>query len=705
MASRIISKLSTLDAARTVFFIIVGLAIKQSLGLLGHTWPSKDLPDAPAQWDIWTRAFIGLGYLCTVIRFSHGVTLLYGYEKERIESSSLPSASKVSMLSLFLVLLAIPLLLMADNIGQLESYIFWTAVMLGVDLLYIWQSNVVRMPLRRLRKLRSNTEGGTAPRAALWWMLTDVLLLIICGLFYIRTPLGDVLSQSPSARHLIFAGWLILITVMDYLRNRHFYFGGKGDQRKQKFVFVCSPLRADTELAYRENITRAQFYCLKLMKWRGWRAKKITPFASHAFFTYFLNDDVPEDRALGRECAIAYLSACDAVYAYAPLVDVPDAAERGKTVKKYRLSHGMEHEVKEAKRFGLEIKYLREIRELTGPDTWSRPPGWRKITFALEPKPRKTSENYFRGAEQRKKVYVCTRFRGPGFDEKLWQEKREILQRNTSIALWHCHELVRDVDEAVAPFAPQAFYPYFWDIKKGTGVDEDVDKEGKWKEWFDRSIEVLKVCDAVYVYTTDGMPPMDVFDPNKPTAGVLDPKQPASDNSSDGVRLVVKTAKRLGLEIQFRKELPLPSEDKKLEKPLNEARRKLQKAVERLVELYDAAQTAAALAGEQRRSADQLSAEAERPQPGAEGAEVVAGDGQVSDEALAGRVAESRRNAEAQARRAEQAKNVEAAYRLAAIRKGTAERLARKAQEAEAKVQEAQEELTKLTWSPAVPYF
>ena len=580
MAVKIISKISTLDAARGIFLLVVGFSIKQSLGLFGHTWPSKDIQDAPREWDIWTRAFIGLGYLFTVFRFTHGVAMLHGHEKRRIENSSLPSASNVSMLSLFLVLLAIPLFLMADNIGRLEWYAGCAVALLVVDFLYVWQSNVVRYPLRRFRRigfrLWSDTENGYAPRAALWWMTSDLLLLVVCFFFIFSSPLGDTINLSPAALHMLFAAWLILFTSIDYYFNWDFYFGGRDDRRQQKFVFVCSPLRAEGD-AYKANINRAQLYCRKLMEWRSWRGRKITPFASHAFFTYFLNDEVPADRALGRECAIAYLAACDAVYAYAPQVEVDHPNEPGKKVLKYRLSHGMQHEVDEAKRFGLEIRYLAEGKDVTGQNTWE-PPGWDKITYACEPREKKPSENYFRGAEERKRVYVCTRFRGPGFREKTLQEKRALLRKNTSLALWHCHELARDVDEAVAPFAPQAFYPYFWNFTTG----EDID-EAKWKEWFDRSIEVLKVCDAVYVYTTDGMPPTDLVDPDNPE----------SDNGSTGVRLVTKTAKKLGLEIQFRKELSLPTEEQeRAEKEAAEAQAEADAAK---TALENAEKTAAAL--------------------------------------------------------------------------------------------------------------
>lgn len=686
MAGRITSKISTLDAARTIFFIVVGLAVKQSLGLFGHTWPSRDHADAPPDWSFWVRAFICLGYLCTVIRFSHGVTLLYGYEKERIENPSLPSATKVSELSLFLALLAIPLFLMADNIGDLQAYVICTGCMLAVDLLYIWRSEVVRAPLGRLRKLKKDTEKGTGPRAALWWMVSDLLLIAICAAFLIRTPAGAVFDAYPPAPYLLFSGWLILFTVLDYRVNWDFYFGGRDDQRKQKFVFVCSPLRAEKEEVLRANINRAQLHCLNLMKRTARRGQKITPFASHAFFTYFLNDNVPEDRALGRECAIAYLSACDAVYAYAP--KAPE--EPGKSGPRYILTHGMGHEVNEARRFGLEIKYLAETMDQNTPDGW-RPPDWGKITYAQKPKGRKRSESYFRGAEQRKKVYVCTRFRGPSSEaKKSWSEQKATLKKNTSLALWHCHELARDVDEAVAPFAPQAFYPYFWKFTNEGGIDE-----AKRKEWFDRSIEVLKVCDAVYVYTSDGMPPTDGGDPGKPE----------NDNASDGMREVVQTAKKLGLEIQFRKELCLPSEDEELKKLLEGAKEKLRSAETDLAALRLMAGDAEVAAAEARRDAEGQAAEMAKPPSGARGNGAAAGVGEAAAGTLAAKVEETKMDAALQALKAEEAARVAAAFKFAEEAQAEADRLAREVQEAEEKVKAEEEEVKKLTWEPAVPDF
>jgi hypothetical protein len=690
MAGRIISKVSTLDAARTIFFIVVGLAIKQSLGLFGHTWPSRELSDAPPEWGLLVRVIICLGYLCTVIRYSHGVTLLYGHEKERIENQRLPSASKVSALSLFLVLLAIPFFLMADNIGNLRAYVICTGCMLAIDLLYIWRSEIVRAPLRRLRlqrirQRRSDTERGTGPHAALWWMASDVMLIGVCIAFLIRTPLGSALDPYPAAPYLLFSGWLILFTVLDYYHNWDFYFGGRDDRRQQKFVFVCSPLRAEKEEVIGANINRAQLYCLNLMKRTAWRGQKITPFASHAFFTYFLNDNVPEDRALARECAVAYLSACDAIYAYAPQV----ADEPGKPSPRYKLSAGMAHEVDEAKRFGLEIKYLAETMDQNTPEGW-QPPRWNKITYAQKLTVRKRSENYFRSAEQRKKVYVCTRFRGPQSKPgKDWEAQKKTLRDNTSLALWHCHELARDVDEAVAPFAPQAFYPYFWKFTNESGI-----VKAQFDEWFERSIEVLKVCDAVYVYTTDGMPPTDTFDP----------AEPESDNASEGMRRVVRTAKSLGLEIQYRKELCLPAEDEEIKELIDEAGKKLRLAQENLDDLRRRVRGAKADAEEAQARAEELANDMPPRPPG------VGGNGARAEAARAGgrtvkEVVEDPPESADQQAWDEKAALLAEAVRRARKAREEAARLAVEVLEAEAKVSAAKEEVAKCTWSPALPEF
>jgi hypothetical protein len=71
------------------------------------------------------------------------------------------------------------------------------------------------------------------------------------------------------------------------------------------------------------------------------------------------------------------------------------------------------------------------------------------------------------------------------------------------LALYYCYKLTKgDAEhEPEAAFAPQAYYAYFWDILSA------AEEEGpRWEAFFERALDLVKVCDAVYFYTTSGIP-------------------------------------------------------------------------------------------------------------------------------------------------------------------------------------------------------
>jgi hypothetical protein len=328
-------------------------------------------------------------------------------------------------------------------------------------------------------------------------MWSDICLIVVTAVIWLSsleqtyTAVIDYTALSLPAYQLfwatLFAATLILCSIVDYLWNRNFYFGGKNDQRKQKFVFVCSPLSGDIKA----NILRAQWYSKTLMEEEYRFRRKIVPFASHAFFPYFLDDEVPADRILGRKCALAFLAACDAIYVYVP--SVPNQGLR-RLFKKRRLdrqdiSSGMRHELEEAKKMGLEIQYRKRSNIPSENLNWKNwTPHWIPIDYKKEPQSKQGKENkknqMFCDAPI-KRVYVCTPFRGVGFDDLT--PDFATLKKNTRMTLWCCHQLVRDEEELVAPFAPQAFFPYFWSFLNAEGKLEKV----RWGAWFERSLEVL----------------------------------------------------------------------------------------------------------------------------------------------------------------------------------------------------------------------
>jgi len=119
---------------------------------------------------------------------------------------------------------------------------------------------------------------------------------------------------------------------------------------------------------------------------------------------------------------------------------------------------------------------------------------------------------------------VCTPFRGPRSEGDLLN--KDTMNANIAMTLRICQGLARREDKHLAPIAPHAFYPYFWNF---FDPDGSVNRD-KWDEWFECSIEILKACDAVYVYTPDGLP---------------------DGGLSEGMTEVVESAHSLGLEIRY----------------------------------------------------------------------------------------------------------------------------------------------------------
>jgi hypothetical protein len=91
-----------------------------------------------------------------------------------------------------------------------------------------------------------------------------------------------------------------------------------------KKIFVCSQFQGDSN----KNRERAQSYC-RVIALRG-----LLPIAPHAYFTYFLNDDLDKERALGMSFSDALLEMCDGVLVIRMDLFVSD---------------GMDHEIRIAK--------------------------------------------------------------------------------------------------------------------------------------------------------------------------------------------------------------------------------------------------------------------------------------------------------------------------------------------------------------------
>lgn len=101
-------------------------------------------------------------------------------------------------------------------------------------------------------------------------------------------------------------------------------------------VFVASPWRAGDAAGQAANLRRALAGC------RAAVFAGHAPFAPHLLYPRFLDDGDAAERAAGMRAGLAFLAACDEVWAYGPVTD------------------GMAAELAEARRLGIPVVFKDE---------------------------------------------------------------------------------------------------------------------------------------------------------------------------------------------------------------------------------------------------------------------------------------------------------------------------------------------------------
>lgn len=104
----------------------------------------------------------------------------------------------------------------------------------------------------------------------------------------------------------------------------------RGDKLKK--IYVCSRLAGDIE----NNIEKAKGYARFVAKECG-----AIPIAPHIYFTQFLDDTVPEERAFGTMAGLLLLSDCDELWYFGDSV-----------------SQGMVREIIAAKEQNIPVRYV-----------------------------------------------------------------------------------------------------------------------------------------------------------------------------------------------------------------------------------------------------------------------------------------------------------------------------------------------------------
>lgn len=99
-----------------------------------------------------------------------------------------------------------------------------------------------------------------------------------------------------------------------------------------KKIYVCSRLAGDVQ----NNIEKAKDYARFVVKECG-----AMPIAPHIYFTQFLDDSIPEERAFGTEAGLELLSGCDELWYFGDSV-----------------SKGMIYEINTANDQNIPVRYI-----------------------------------------------------------------------------------------------------------------------------------------------------------------------------------------------------------------------------------------------------------------------------------------------------------------------------------------------------------
>jgi len=253
------AKLATLDAASKMYFILAALAIRQAFFPSSNiSSPGNELQAA----GILAKLFLVGGYILTVMRFSHGISLLHGKVKASVEQSELHTAFRVAWISFFLVSLGVVLLFVGDRITHFRIFLLGFVLLMILDFILI--GITIRFPVSKVGLLAAHRpgdpladkktavplllivatlrrrSGDSSPLSAqIQWLASDVLLAVLCVLFIIwdwvagrYTVTVGVPSWFVPLRFLFFGIVLFAFAYWDYRSNRHFYFGGKVEFKK-----------------------------------------------------------------------------------------------------------------------------------------------------------------------------------------------------------------------------------------------------------------------------------------------------------------------------------------------------------------------------------------------------------------------------------------------------------------------------------------
>ena len=129
------------------------------------------------------------------------------------------------------------------------------------------------------------------------------------------------------------AGQAVGEIMREYKKEQKEKWNRQYEMKHRKKIYVASKYAGDVD----KNVADAIRYCRYVIK------KNCMPIASHLMYPCMLRDKNPAERELGLMFGLALLATADECWCFG------------------EISSGMEQEIKEAKKLGKPVRYIKEV--------------------------------------------------------------------------------------------------------------------------------------------------------------------------------------------------------------------------------------------------------------------------------------------------------------------------------------------------------
>jgi len=203
-AQQPIKPISSIEALKVIFFVIIGVSITSSLEKLAVILPeSRTISNVLFNFSLFIKEpfLLFIAFMATLVRFSLGVVCILDKHENKPRIIIL-------ITYIFFILIACSFFAMGLNVNNADMFLISLIYLLCFDLTWI----IIDLIYRKLNNLQIE-------KSVYQWIISNVAIFVLLGIFYVfRLPV-------PLSNYLFIVA--ILAAIWDFISNHEFYFSIK----------------------------------------------------------------------------------------------------------------------------------------------------------------------------------------------------------------------------------------------------------------------------------------------------------------------------------------------------------------------------------------------------------------------------------------------------------------------------------------------